>query len=54
VEGIAAAKAVHSVAAREHVDMPLCTGVYQVLYEALCARDAVRALMGRPIKPELE
>ena len=54
VEGVSAAKAVHSVAAREQVEMPLCTGIYQVLYEELSARDVVRALMARPIKPELE
>jgi glycerol-3-phosphate dehydrogenase (NAD(P)+) len=54
VEGIAAAKAVRGVAARERVEMPLCTGVYQVLYEGLPAREAVRTLMARPIRPELE
>lgn len=54
VEGVAAAKAVHAVATREGVEMPLCTGIYQVLYEGLPAREAVRALMTRPIKPELE
>lgn len=54
VEGVLAAKAVHDVAAREHVEMPLCTGIYQILYEGLPARDVVRALMARPIKAELE
>jgi len=28
--------------------------VYRVLYEKLPAKDAVRALMGRPIKSEAE
>jgi glycerol-3-phosphate dehydrogenase len=32
--------------------MPLCEGIYQVLYEAVPAKDAVRALMTRPIKSE--
>ncbi len=54
VEGYLAAKAVRGVAAREGVEMPLCGGVYQVLYEGLPAREAVRALMTRPIKPEAE
>src|SRR5215469_16924305 len=54
VEGYLAARSVHAVAAREHVDMPLCEGVYQVLYEGLPAPDAVRALMRRPIKSETE
>jgi glycerol-3-phosphate dehydrogenase (NAD(P)+) len=52
VEGYSAAKATHMVAAREHVEMPLSEGVYRVLYEHVPARDAVRELMGRPIKPE--
>jgi glycerol-3-phosphate dehydrogenase (NAD(P)+) len=54
VEGFLAAKAVRGVAAREGVEMPLCAGVYQVLYEGLPAREAVRALMTRPIKSEAE
>lgn len=52
VEGWLAAQAVHEVAARERVEMPLCEGVYQVLYERKPAREVVRALMGRPIKAE--
>jgi glycerol-3-phosphate dehydrogenase (NAD(P)+) len=54
VEGFSAAKAVHVVAAREKVDMPLCEGVYRVLYEALPAKEVVRGLMSRPIKAEIE
>lgn len=54
VEGVLAAKAVHDVAERERIEMPLCTCVYRVLYESLPPRDAVRALMARPIKSELE
>jgi glycerol-3-phosphate dehydrogenase (NAD(P)+) len=52
VEGYLAARAVHQRAARERIEMPLCEGVYRVLYEGLPARDAVRALMTRPIKAE--
>src|SRR5256714_11302819 len=33
VEGHAAAKAIHGLAARLEVEMPLCAGVYRVLYE---------------------
>ena len=54
VEGWLAARAVHSVAAREHVEMPLCEGVYQVLHEHKPAREVVRALMRRPIKAEAD
>jgi glycerol-3-phosphate dehydrogenase (NAD(P)+) len=54
VEGYPAAKALHAVAARAGVEMPLCEGVYRVLYEGVPARDAVRALMTRPIRSETE
>jgi len=54
VEGYTAARAAHSVAKRMNVEMPLCTGVYRVLYEGVPARDAVRALMTRPIKSETD
>ena len=54
VEGYSAARAAHAVAARERIEMPLCEGVYRVLYEQTPARDAVRDLMGRPIKSETD
>jgi glycerol-3-phosphate dehydrogenase (NAD(P)+) len=54
VEGYAAARAIHAVAARAAVEMPLCSVVYRVLYEQLPAKEAVRALMSRPIKAEAE
>ena len=54
VEGYAAARAIRAVAARAHVEMPLCEMAYRVLYEGLPAQDAVRALMSRPIKAEAE
>jgi glycerol-3-phosphate dehydrogenase (NAD(P)+) len=54
VEGYTAAKAVRTVAARMDVEMPLCEGVYRVLYSGVPAKDAVRELMSRPIKSETE
>jgi glycerol-3-phosphate dehydrogenase (NAD(P)+) len=54
VEGYTAAKAAYAVAKRMNVEMPLCTGVYRVLYEGVPARDAVRELMTRPIKSETD
>jgi len=54
VEGYSAARAIEAVAARAAVEMPLCAMVYRVLYDKLPARDAVRALMSRPIKSEAE
>jgi glycerol-3-phosphate dehydrogenase (NAD(P)+) len=52
VEGYLAAKAVRNVAQREGVDMPLCEGIYSVLYEQKPAKEVVRGLMSRPIKAE--
>jgi len=54
VEGYTAARAVHLIAARERIEMPLAQGIYRVLYEGMPAQDAVRALMARPIRPETE
>ncbi|HEY1491911.1 MAG TPA: NAD(P)H-dependent glycerol-3-phosphate dehydrogenase [Steroidobacteraceae bacterium] len=52
VEGYGAARAIHGVAARVKVELPLCEMAYRVLYENLPAREAVRALMSRPIRAE--
>jgi glycerol-3-phosphate dehydrogenase (NAD(P)+) len=52
VEGYVAAKAVSVVAKRANVDMPICDGIYQVLYEKRPAKDLVRDLMSRPIRAE--
>ncbi|HTC52213.1 MAG TPA: NAD(P)H-dependent glycerol-3-phosphate dehydrogenase [Steroidobacteraceae bacterium] len=54
VEGVRAARAVRAVAQRENVDMPLCEGVYRVLYEGLPADEVVRTLMRQPIRAEAE
>ena len=52
VEGYFAAQAVHQVAAREGIDMPIADQIYRVLYEALDPKDAVMTLMRRPIMRE--
>ena len=54
VEGYLAAKAVHLVAQGMGVDMPICTGIYRVLFENLPAKDLVKGLMSRPIKSEIQ
>jgi glycerol-3-phosphate dehydrogenase (NAD(P)+) len=54
VEGYPAARAVRTVAKRANVDMPICEGLYEVLYEKRPARDVVKDLMTRPIKAEHE
>ncbi|HEX6261120.1 MAG TPA: NAD(P)H-dependent glycerol-3-phosphate dehydrogenase [Woeseiaceae bacterium] len=52
VEGVPAAKAVHQVAERLGVDMPISQQIYRILYEGKEPRAAVDALMGRALKPE--
>jgi glycerol-3-phosphate dehydrogenase (NAD(P)+) len=49
VEGYYSAQSVRFVAARHKVDMPIVEQIYRVLYEGLAPRDAVAALMRRPI-----
>jgi glycerol-3-phosphate dehydrogenase (NAD(P)+) len=52
VEGVPAARAVHEVASRRGVDMPICGEVYRILHEGSPVRAAVQALMGREIRAE--
>ncbi len=52
VEGVAAARAVHQVATRLGIEMPICTEVYRVLHEGKPVREAVAALMGRERRTE--
>ena len=52
VEGVPAAKAVHRVADRLDVEMPISQQIYRILYEGKPPRAAVDALMGRALKPE--
>jgi glycerol-3-phosphate dehydrogenase (NAD(P)+) len=54
VEGVLAARAVHDVAKRLGVEMPISEQIYRVLYEGLAPRDAVVALMTRTIKSETD
>ena len=54
VEGYQAARALHTVAERLQVEMPICSGIYRILYEGGNAGDVVRGLMSRPIKAEFD
>jgi glycerol-3-phosphate dehydrogenase (NAD(P)+) len=54
VEGYQAARALHAVATREDVTMPIAEGLYGVLYEGLAVQQVVQGLMLRPIKPEFD
>lgn len=52
VEGVKAAKAVHDVAEKLGIEMPIVNQVYRILYEGLSPREAVTTLMRRELKPE--
>ena len=52
VEGVMAAEAVHEVADKLNIEMPICQQVYRILYEGVAPREAVQALMSRELRPE--
>ena len=51
-EGVKTAEAVHELAARHHVEMPICREVYGILMEGTDPSEAARNLMLRDPKPE--
>lgn len=53
-EGVKTARSVHFLAERVQVDMPICEQVYQVLYEDKDPQKAVRELMDRDLKHEMD
>jgi len=53
-EGVKTARSVHFLAERMEVEMPISERAYQVLYEEKNPLDAVRELMERDLKHELE
>jgi glycerol-3-phosphate dehydrogenase (NAD(P)+) len=52
VEGYFAARAVHEVARRNGIDLPIVEEIYGIVYGQYDPRDAVLRLMRRPITPE--
>lgn len=52
VEGYYAARAVRLVADRLHVEMPIVEQIHRIIYEGMAPREAVDALMNRPLVPE--
>jgi glycerol-3-phosphate dehydrogenase (NAD(P)+) len=54
VEGVLAARAVHGVAEKYQVDMPICREIYAIMYEDKPVRAAAQALMGREVRSEAE
>ena len=53
VEGYYAAESIHQLAQREEVEMPICSSIYEVLYQGKDVRVVVQELMTRAKKDEL-
>ena len=53
-EGVKNSRAFHLLAQRLGVDMPLVEAVYHILYDDLAPKEAIRKLMSRQLKDELE
>ena len=53
-EGYYTADAVHRICEKLGVDMPICEGVYDILYRGVPAGDALNALFSRSLKHEMQ
>jgi glycerol-3-phosphate dehydrogenase (NAD(P)+) len=53
-EGVNNSRAFHLLAQRLGVEMPLVEAVYHILYEGLSPKEAIKKLMSRELKDELE
>jgi glycerol-3-phosphate dehydrogenase (NAD(P)+) len=54
VEGVATARSAYDLSKKYKVDMPIITEIYRVLYENKDPKQAIRDLMTRPSKTEIE
>jgi len=52
VEGVLAAEAVHEVAMKLGIEMPICHQIYRILYQGVPPIEAVGALMSRELTAE--
>jgi len=53
-EGVKTSQSVHDLAAELGVDMPISEAVYQVIYQGQSATEAVKGLMARELKVEMQ
>ena len=54
VEGAVTARAIPVLQRKYGVDLPICAALYAVLYEGLAPETAVRELMSRASRPEID
>ena len=52
IEGISTTKVAHELAQKKHVEMPITSAIYRVLYENQDVKEAIQTLMGRPVSQE--
>jgi glycerol-3-phosphate dehydrogenase (NAD(P)+) len=53
-EGVKTARSVYNLSQKLNVDMPICQEVYKILYENVSPKDALRRLMTRDLRQELD
>jgi glycerol-3-phosphate dehydrogenase (NAD(P)+) len=53
-EGVATTEAVHKLAQKFSLDLPICEGVYQILYQNKSCLEALQSHAARSLKSELE
>jgi glycerol-3-phosphate dehydrogenase (NAD(P)+) len=53
-EGVKTSRAVYFLAERLGVDMPIVAAAYKILYEGLAPKEAIKKLMARELKDEME
>jgi glycerol-3-phosphate dehydrogenase (NAD(P)+) len=53
-EGIKTTRSAHELAGKVGVDLPITSQVYQILYQGKDPKQAVKELMTRELKVELE
>ena len=53
VEGVITARAVHQLAGRFGIEMPICEQVYRIVHEGASPQDSVENLLGRALTAEL-
>jgi glycerol-3-phosphate dehydrogenase (NAD(P)+) len=53
-EGVKTSRAVYLLAERLGVEVPLVAAIYKILYDGLAPKEALKKLMARELKDELE
>ena len=53
-EGVKTSRAVYQLATRLGVEMPIVTATYKILHENLAPKEAIKKLMARELKDEME